>query len=97
MGRARATAEHNPHTSRAARAVWEAGRKYAEFAAGEGLELFWVIISALVPDAQTGDLTPEMSVGLTAQAEKAVAQWIELNAPDAAAGMLGGETAEGEG
>ena len=79
-------------------ALWEQrNQTYTEFAAGEALELFWVIIAAMVPDAQTGDLTPEMSVGLTAQAEKAVALWIELNAPGAAAGMPGGETVEGEG
>lgn len=35
MGRAGATAEHNPHTGRAARAVWEAGRKRAEQDAGQ--------------------------------------------------------------
>lgn len=78
-------------------ALWEQrNQTYAEFAAREALEVFWVIIAAMVPDAQTGDLTPEMSVGLTEQAKKSVAQWIELNAPDVA-GMLGGERAEEEG
>lgn len=64
-------------------AIWEQrNQTYAEFAAREALELFWVIIAAMVPNAKTGDLTPEMTVRLTSQAEDAVAQWIDLNAPE---------------
>ncbi len=70
--------------------LWEQrNQTYAEFATREALELFWVIIAAMVPQAETGDLTPEMTVGLERKAEEAVGQWIEVNAPGSAAEMLG--------
>lgn len=72
-------------------ALWEQrNQTYAQFAAGAALEFFWVIIAAMVPDAKTGDLTPEMTVALTRQAEDAVAQWVELNAPESGTSLLDG-------
>ena len=72
-------------------ALWEQrNQTYAQFAAGEALQMFWVVVAAMVPEAETGDLTPEMSAGLGLKAEESVAQWIEFNAPGVAAKLLGG-------
>ncbi|MFL6284522.1 MAG: hypothetical protein ACJ74Q_15360 [Pyrinomonadaceae bacterium] len=71
---------------------WEAkGETYGEHIAGIGQELFWTIIAALVPQAKTGDLAPDMSHDMDLTTRRAVAQWIEFNAPAVAAKLLGRE------
>lgn len=72
-------------------AVWEQRNEtYADYAADEALELFWVIIAALVPGAKTGDLEAGSSARLKLAAREAVAEWIALNVPEGeAASLLG--------
>jgi hypothetical protein len=73
-------------------AVWEQrGETYSDYIADEALELFWLIIAALVPQAKTGDLAPELDARLKQQARTAVWQWIIFNVtPEEAARLSGG-------
>lgn len=77
-------------------AVWEGrNQPYSDYIADEGLELFWLIIAALVPQAKTGDLAPELDARLKQQARTAVWQWIIFNVTPEEAIRLLGEAAGG--
>lgn len=48
--------------------------------ADRALEAFWSSVVQDVPDAQTGDLSPETTLQLQAIAESAITEWIASNA-----------------
>ena len=47
--------------------------------ADEALEAFWSTLARHFPDATTGDLSPERTIGLQLAAEEAIKEWIESN------------------
>jgi hypothetical protein len=48
--------------------------------ADEALEAFWSTLVRHFPDATTGDLSPERTIGLQLAAEEAIKEWIGNNA-----------------
>ena len=51
--------------------------------ADEALEAFWSTLAHHFPDATTGDLSPERTIGLQLAAEEAIRQWRQNNVASA--------------
>jgi hypothetical protein len=54
--------------------------------ADQALDAFWQVIVTHLPQATTGDLSPERTIRLQLAAEEAIQEWIANNVPDDAAG-----------
>jgi len=47
----------------------------------EAIDAFWSVVVKHYPEAKTGDLSPETTIGLVNAAERAVEEWVEYNVP----------------
>ena len=47
--------------------------------ADQALDAFWDLVAASLPEAKTGDLSPDRTIRLQIAAEEAISEWIANN------------------